>query len=100
MELDSVLTLIREGLHFGIALVLLSYQPRGARHRYGVSFLAMIMAASNLGLGVALLTGAVEPRSMGGQWLHVGAFGSLFWWILMCRGNVAKMTSNRSHGAR
>ncbi|MGY2429563.1 phage holin family protein [Pseudomonas tolaasii] len=100
MELDHVLTLIREGLHFGTALVLLSYQPNGARHRYGVSFLAMIMAASNLALGVALLTSAIEPRSMGGQWLHIGAFGSLFCLILMCRGNVAKMIPNRSHGAR
>ena len=96
MELDSVLTLMREVFHFGIAFLLLSYQPHGARHRYCVSLLAMIMAASNLGLGAALLTGAIEPRSMGGQWLHIGAFGSLFWLIFMCRGNVAKMIPNRS----
>lgn len=97
MELDHVLTLIREGLHFGTALVLLSYQPKGARHRYGVSFLAMIMAASNLALGVALLTSAIEPRSMGGQWLHIGAFGSLFCLILMCRGNVGKIIPRKIH---
>ncbi|QHJ81283.1 MAG: hypothetical protein [Caudoviricetes sp.] len=100
MDLDSVLLIIREGLHFGIALTLLSYQPRGARYRKGVSCLAMIMAASNLGLGVMLLTGAVEPKAIGSQWLHIGAFGSLFWLILMCRGNVAKMIPNRSHGVR
>ena len=96
MDLESVLTLLREVFHFGIAFLLLSYQPHGARHRYFVSILAMVMASSNLGLGAALLTGAIEPRSMGGQWLHIGAFGSLFWLILLCRGNVAKMVPNRS----
>lgn len=100
MDLDSILAIVREFFHLGIAFLLLSYQPQGSRHRVYVSLLATIMAASNLGLAAALITGAIEPRSMGGQWLHIGAFGSLFWLILMCRGNVAKMLPNRSHGAR
>jgi hypothetical protein len=100
VEFDAILTSARVLLHLGVALILLSYHPHGARHRLAVSLLATLMAASNLGLGVALLAGALDPRSMGGQWLHIGALISLFCLILMCRGNVAKMIPNRSHGAR
>jgi len=99
MDLDSILTLVREGFHLGIAFLLLSYQPHGARHRYCVSFIAMIMAASNLALGAAQLTRAIEPKHLGGQWLNIGACGSLFWRICLCRGNVAKMIPNRTTSA-
>jgi len=100
MEFDSILTTARVVVHLGIALVLLSYQPRGARHRYGVSLLAALLAASSLGQGVGLMVGAVEPRAMGGQWLNLGVFGTLFCLILACRGNVAKILPRCSHGAR
>lgn len=99
MEFDTVLLLVRVAFHLGIAFLLLSYQPKGARHRICVSLLASVMAASNLGLAVALITGGVEPRAMGGQWLHLAAFGSLFWLIFLCRGNVAKMIPKRHQGA-
>lgn len=100
MEFDTFLTMVREVFHFGIAITLLSYQPHGARHRFCISALATLLAAANLGLGVMLLTKAVEPHALGRPWLHVGAFGFLFWLILMCRGNVAKIFPNRSQGAR
>ena len=99
MDLDSILTLVRAGYHIGIAGLLLSYLPHGERQRYCVSVIAMIMAASNLALGAALLTGAIEPKHLGGQWLNIGAFGSLFWLICLCRGNVAKMIPNRTTSA-
>jgi uncharacterized membrane protein HdeD (DUF308 family) len=100
MEFDSILTAARVVVHLGITLVLSSYQPQGARHRYGVSFLAALLAASSLGQGVGLLVGAVDPKAMGGQWLNLGLFGAIFCLILACRGNVAKILPRCSHGAR
>lgn len=99
MEFDTILLTLRLVFHFGIFLAIASYHPKGSRQRWGVSTLAVIMAASNLGLGTALLTGAVEPRNIGPQWLYVGAFGSLFWLVVLSRGNVARLIPRRRRAA-
>lgn len=95
MELDSVLLILREIFHLGIAVAIGSYQPHGARQRWGVSILATALATSNAGLFMALLTGAIAPTLTGPQWLYVIAFGSLFALVLHCRGNVAKLIPRR-----
>lgn len=97
MGLDSVLTGTRIFFHLGIAILLLSYHPNGARYRFGVSSLAAILAMSNAGLGVALLSGAIEPKSLGGQWLNAGGWGTVFGVIVMCRGNVGKIIPKKVH---
>lgn len=90
MELDTVFLVLREICHFGIAIGIGSYQPHGARQRWGVSIPATLFGASNLGLGMALLTGAIEPKAFGPQFLYVVAFGSAFAAIVWCRGDVAR----------
>lgn len=97
MEFESVLTGTRIFFHLGIALLLLSYHPKGARYRLGVSSLAALLAMCNAGLGIGLLTGAVEPRSLGGQWLNLGGWGAVFGVIVMCRGNVGKIIPRKVH---
>lgn len=97
MEFDSLLTGIRIFFHLGIAILLLSYHPRGSRYRFGVSALAAILAMSNAGLGVALLSGAIEPKTMGSQWLNAGGWGAVFGVVVMCRGNLAKIVPKRVH---
>lgn len=97
MEFESVLTGTRIFFHLGIALLLLSYHPKGARYRLGVSSLAALLAMCNAGLGIGLLTGAIEPRSLGGQWLNLGGWGAVFCVIVMCRGNVGKIIPRKLH---
>ena len=97
MDFESLLTGTRIFFHLGIALLLLSYHPRGARYRFGVSSLAAILAMSNAGLGIGLLTGAIEPRTLGGQWLNAGGWGAVFGVVVMCRGNLAKVIPKRVH---
>lgn len=97
MELDSFLTCLRIFFHLGIAALLLSYHPRGARYRFFVSALAAVLAMSNAGLGVALWSGAIEPKTLGGQWLNVGGWGAVFGIVAMCRGNMAKIVPKRAH---
>lgn len=97
MEFESVLTGTRIFFHLGIALLLLSYHPKGARYRLGVSSLAALLAMCNAGLGIGLLTGAIEPRSLGGQWLNLGGWGAVFGVIVMCRGNVGKIIPRKIH---
>ena len=97
MEFDSLLTSTRIFFHLGIAGLLLSYHPAGARYRLGVSSLAALLAMCNAGLGVALWTGAIEPRSLGGQWLNLGGWGAVFGVIVMCRGNVGKIIPRKIH---
>lgn len=99
MEFDSLLTTVRIAIHMGSAFVLLSYHPRGARYRYGVSFLAALLAASSFGQGVGLAIGVVDPDAMGGKWLNIGLFGTIFCLLLSCRGNVAKIIPRCSHRA-
>lgn len=99
MEFDSLLTTVRVAIHLGSAIVLLSYHPRGARHRYGVSILASLLAASSLSQGVGLMIGTIRPDAMGGQWLNLGLFGVLFYLLILCRGNLAKIIPRCSHGA-
>jgi len=95
MEFDTILLGLRLVFHFGIFLAIASYHPKGSRQRWGVSSLAVAMASSNFGLGMALSTGAIEPRAIGPQWLYAVAFGSLFWLVLLCRGNMARMLPGR-----
>lgn len=95
MELDNVLLVLRVIFHFGITVGIGCYQPHGARQRWGVSILATALATSNAGLGVALLTGAIDPNLMGSQWLYVISFGALFALILNCRGNLARLIPRR-----
>jgi hypothetical protein len=90
MELDSIFQVTRIICHFGIAITIGCYQPRGARQRWGISFLAAAIACSNAGLGMGLFTGAIEPRAFGPQVLHVGASGGLFILLLLSHGNVAR----------
>lgn len=97
MEFDSVLTGTRIFFHLGIAALLLSYHPRGARYRFFVSSLAALLAMSNAGLGVALWSGAIEPRTLGGQWLNAGGWGAVFGIVVLCRGNLAKIVPKRAH---
>jgi len=97
MEFDSLLTGIRIFFHLGIAALLLSYHPRGARYRFFVSALAALLAMSNAGLGVALWSGAIEPKTLGGQWLNAGGWGAVFGIVVLCRGNLAKIVPKRAH---
>lgn len=97
MDSESVLTATRIFFHLGIALLLLSYHPKGARYRLGVSALATLLAMCNAGLGIGLLTGAIEPRTLGGQWLNAGGWGAVFGIVVMCRGNLAKVIPKRAH---
>lgn len=97
MELDTIFQMLRIISHLGIAVTIGAYQPHGARQRWGVSLTATALATSNAGLGVALMTGAINPRAFGPQFLYVVAFGSLFLLILNCRGNLAKLIPRRKH---
>lgn len=97
MDSESVLTATRIFFHLGIALLLLSYHPKGARYRLGVSALATLLAMCNAGLGIGLLTGAIEPRTLGGQWLNAGGWGVVFGIVVMCRGNVGKIIPRKIH---
>lgn len=97
MELDSVITGIRVFFHLGIVALLLSYHPKGARYRGGVSTLAAVLAMCNAGLGVGLWSGAFEPRTFGSQWLNAGGWGAVFGIIIMCRGNLAKIVPKKAH---
>lgn len=96
MEFDTLLLVLRLIFHYGIFLAIASYHPHGSRQKWGVSSLAVAMASSNLGLGVALSTGAIEPKTLGPQWLYAVAFGSLFWLVLLCRGNMARLIPRRA----
>lgn len=96
MEFDSLFTGLRVFFHLGIVGLLFSYHPHGARQRWGVSSVAALLAMSNAGLGIALLTGAVEPRTLGGQWLNAAGWGAVFALIVMCRGNLAKFLPKRA----
>lgn len=97
MEFDSVLTGVRIFFHLGIAALLLSYHPKGARYRFWVTVLAASLAMSNAGLGVALWSGAIEPRTLGGQWLNAGGWGAVFGIVVMCRGNIGRIVPKRAH---
>jgi hypothetical protein len=97
MELDTVFLIIRVICHFGIAIRIGAYQPHGARQRWGVSCLATALACSNAGLGTALLTGAIDPKTFGPQFLYVVAFGAIFALVMISKGNVAKLFPRSKH---
>lgn len=97
MEFETALLMVRAVLHFGTFLVIASYVPNGARYRWGVSMIAMSLAAGSAGLGTLIVTGLLTAQYAGPQWLYLMVFGSVFVLVLRCRGNLARILPRFKH---
>lgn len=91
MELNVILLWIECVIHFATFLVLFVYNGARSRQRWGVSMLAVGIAASNIGLFTLILFQIVKPGPAMVHGLLIVAFGCVLGLLIRAKGNVAKM---------
>lgn len=91
MELNAILLWVECGIHFATFVIVYLYRDHTARQRWGVSAFAIGIAASNIGLTVLIVLGAIKPGPAMAHMLLIIAFGCMFGLLVRARGNVAKM---------
>jgi Protein of unknown function (DUF754). len=95
MDLDTILMWVRFCIHVATFLIIYCYRPKGARQRWGVSILAIVLAGSSVGFAVFIISGVISPTFAAPQWLHIAGWGAVLGLVAKARGNVAKMVSPR-----
>lgn len=78
-------------IHFGIVVVLFSYDGKESRQRWGVSALAVFLAGGNVGLGVLMAFQIFSPGPPIAQLLLIMVLVVILGLLLRAHGNVAKM---------
>lgn len=78
-------------IHFATFLILFVYNGSDSRQRWGVSMLAVGIAASNVGLFTLILFHIVKPGPAMVHALLILAFGCVLGLLIRAKGNVAKM---------
>lgn len=91
MELNAILLWVECVIHFATFLIVFLYHEHHSRQRWGVSAFAIGIAASNVGLTVLIVLGAIRPGPAMAHMLLIVAFGCMLGLLVRARGNVAKM---------
>lgn len=91
MELNVILLWVECVIHFATFLIIFLYNEHHSRQRWGVSALAIGLAASNIGLAVLILLGSIKAGPAMAHALLIVAFGCMFGLLVRAGGNVAKM---------
>lgn len=91
MELNVILLWVECVIHFATFLIIFLYNESHSRQRWGVSMLAIGLAAANVGLFALIFFGIVKPGPAMVHALLILAFGCVLGLLVRARGNVAKM---------
>jgi len=91
MELNVILLWVECVIHFATFLILFVYNGSHSRQRWGVSMLAVGLAAANVGLFTLILFHIVKPGPAMVHALLILAFGCVLGLLVRAKGNVAKM---------
>ena len=91
MELNVILLWVECVIHFATFLILWVYRDHSSRQRWGVSMLAVGLAAANVGLFTLILFNIVKPGPAMVHALLILAFGCVLGLLVKAKGNVAKM---------
>lgn len=91
MELNVILLWVECVIHFATFLILWLYRDHTSRQRWGVSMLAVGIAAANVGLFTLILFHIVKPGPPMVHALLILAFGCVLGLLIRAKGNVAKM---------
>lgn len=91
MALNVLLLWVECVIHFATFLIIFLYNDSHSRQRWGVSMLAIGIAAANVGLFTLILFNIVKPGPAMVHALLILAFGCVFGLLVRARGNVAKM---------
>lgn len=78
-------------IHFATFLILFAYNGSHSRQRWGVSMLAVGLAAANVGLFTLIVFNIVKPGPAMVHALLIIAFGCALGLLIKAKGNVAKM---------
>lgn len=91
MELNVILLWVECVVHLATFLIVWLYRDDHSRQRWGVSMLAVGIAAANAGLFTLILFGILKPWPAMVHALMILGFGCMFGLLVRARGNVAKM---------
>ena len=91
MALNVILLWVECVIHFATFLIIFMYNDSHSRQRWGVSMLAIGLAASNVGLFVLITFNIVKPGPAMVHALLILAFGCVLGLLIKARGNVAKI---------
>ena len=91
MDLNVILVWVECVIHFATFLIVWLYRDNHSRQRWGVSMLAVGIAASNVGLFTLIIFNIVKPGPAMVHALLILGFGCMFGLLVRTRGNVAKM---------